>query len=471
MKSAVETLNPTRVKLTVEVPYDELKPSLDAAYKTIGSQVTVPGFRKGKVPPRIIDQRFGRGAVIEEAVNTSLPGFYLKAVEESDVRPLGQPEVDVTSVPDPATGGDLKFTAEVDVRPDFTLPDLEAVEVTVDDVVVGDEQVNEQLDTLRERFGSLTVVDRPAAEGDFLSIDLSATIDGEEIDSVKGISYRVGSGEMLPGMDDVLPGLSAGETTTFTSALAGGERAGEDSLVSITVQSVKERVLPEADDEFAQLASEFDTLDELKESLLEQADQTARYQQGIQARERLLDVLLAAVEIPVPEGLIKQEVKQHLENEGKAEDDEHGVEVAEEARKAFKAQLLLDAIAEKEQVAVGQQELIEYLLASAQQYRMEPNEFIKAVDEAGQVPQMVAEVGRRKGLAQVLERAVVKDESGETIDLAALFPRSEEASDEVGVIDGNAEDDHEGHDHDHEGHGHGHGHAPAAGDPTALPTF
>jgi trigger factor len=471
VKSAVETLNPTRVKLTVEVPYDELKPSLDAAYKTIGSQVTVPGFRKGKVPPRIIDQRFGRGAVIEEAVNEALPKFYLQAVEESEVRPLGQPEVDVTSVPDPTTGGELKFTAEVDIRPEFTLPDLDAVEVTVDDVVVGDEQVNEQLDTLRERFGSLTVVDRPAVDGDFLSIDLGATIDGDEIDSVKGISYRVGSGEMLAGMDDVLPGLSAGETTTFTSPLAGGERAGEDSLVTITVQSVKERTLPEADDDFAQLASEFDTLDELKESLREQADQTARYQQGIQARERLLDTLLAAVEIPVPEGLIKQEVKQHLENEGKAEDDEHGVEVAEEARKAFKAQLLLDAIAEKEQVAVGQQELIEYLLASAQQYRMEPNEFIKAVDEAGQVPQMVAEVGRRKGLAQVLERAVVKDESGATIDLASLFPQTEEAaSDEVGVIDGDEHD----HDHDdHEGHGHGHGHtpAPAAGDPTALPTF
>jgi trigger factor len=461
VKSAVETLNPTRVKLTVEVPYDELKPSLDAAYKTIGSQVTVPGFRKGKVPPRIIDQRFGRGAVIEEAVNSSLPGFYRQAIEESEVRPLGQPEVDVTAVPDPTTGGELKFTAEVDVRPEFTLPDLDAVEVTVDNLVVGDEQVNEQLETLRERFGSLTVVDRPAQDGDFLSIDLGATIDGEEIDSVKGISYRVGSGEMLPGMDDVLPGLSAGETTTFTSALAGGERAGEDSLVTITVQSVKERTLPEADDEFAQLASEFDTLDELKESLREQAEQTARYQQGIQARERLLDTLLEAVEIPVPEGLIKQEVKQHLENEGKAEDDEHGVEVAEEARKAFKAQLLLDAIAEQEQVAVGQQELIEYLLASAQQYRMEPNEFIKAVDEAGQVPQMVAEVGRRKGLAQVLERAVVKDEAGEIIDLKALFPQSEEApSDEV--IEGEVTDEDESTEQPQR---------PAASDPTALPSF
>jgi trigger factor len=469
VKSAVETLNPTRVKLTVEVTYDELKPSLDAAYKTIGSQVVVPGFRKGKVPPRIIDQRFGRGAVIEEAVNEALPRFYLKAVEESEVRPLGQPEVDVTAVPDPATGGELKFTAEVDVRPEFALPELDGVEVTVDDVNIGDEQVDERLETLRERFGSLATIDRPAKDGDFLSIDLGATIDGDEIDSVKGISYQVGSGEMLVGMDDVLPGLSAGETTTFTSPLAGGDRAGEDSLVTITVQAVRERTLPEADDEFAQLASEFDTLDELKESLREQADQEARYQQGLQARERLLDVLLEAVDIPVPEGLIKQEVKQHLENEGKTEDDEHGVEVAEEARKAFRAQLLLDAIAEAEQVAVGQQELIEYLLASAQQYRMEPNEFIKAVDEAGQVPQMVAEVGRRKALAQVLERAAVKDESGNPIDLQSLFPQTEEADDDVvGVIDGAAEqDDDQGHVQDDERPVQ----RPALGDPTALPSF
>jgi trigger factor len=474
VKSAVETLNPTRVKLTVEVPYDELKPSLDAAYKNIASQVVVPGFRKGKVPPRIIDQRFGRGAVIEEAVNEALPKFYAQAVEESNVSPLGQPEVDVTGVPDPTSGGELTFTAEVDVRPEFTLPELDAVEVTVDDLNIGEEQVNEQLETLRERFGSLATVDRPAAEGDFLSIDLGATIDGDEIDSVKGISYRVGSGEMLEGMDDVLPGLSAGETTTFTSPLAGGDRAGEDSLVTITVQSVKERTLPDADDDFAQLASEFDTLDELKTSLQEQAEQEARYQQGIQARERLLDNLLAAVEIPVPEGLIKAEVKQHLEGEGKAEDDEHGIEVAEQARKSFQAQLLLDAIAEKEQVSVGQQELIEYLLASAQQYRMDPNEFIKAVDSAGQVPQMVAEVGRRKALAQVLERAVVKDESGNTIDLASLFPASEDVLEddtalEGEVVEGETSESNTQIDDDE---------APAAvttrsaaGDPTALPNF
>jgi trigger factor len=301
----------------------------------------------------------------------------------------------------------------------------------VDDVAVGDEAVEERLTSLRERFGSLKTVDRPAADGDFLSIDLKAEIDGDEIDSVTGVSYQVGSGEMLAGMDDVLPGLSAGETTTYTTPLAGGDRAGEDSVVTITVQAVKERELPEADDEFAQLASEFDTLAELRESLKEQAEQVARYQQGLQARERLLEKLLDAVEIPVPEGLIENEVKQHLTNEGKAEDDEHGVEVAEEARKSFKAQMLLDAIVEKQSVQVSQQELIEYLLSSAQQYRMDPNEFIKAVDEAGQIPQMVSEVSRRKALAQVLEKAVISDESGNVIDLESLFPRQEEPAEEA----------------------------------------
>ncbi|HET9657901.1 MAG TPA: trigger factor [Kineosporiaceae bacterium] len=432
MKSAVETLNPTRVKLTIEVPFDELKPSLDAAYKTIAGQVNVPGFRKGKVPPRIIDQRFGRGVVLEEAVNSALPRFYAKAVEESDVRPLGQPEVDVTEVPDPTGGGELKFTAEVDVRPEFTLPDLSAVEVTVDDVEVTDEDVQARLDNLRARFGTLVPVERPVADDDFVSVDISAEIDGEEIDSVKGVSYQVGSGNMLDGMDEALRDLSAGETTTFVTPLAGGDRAGQDAQVTVTVQSVKVRELPALDDDFAQLASEFDTLDELRDNLREQAANAKRFEQGIQARERLLEKLLDAVEIPVPEGLVSAEVHRHLESEHRLEDEEHRAEVEEETRKGVRTQLLLDAIAEAEQVSVGQQELIEYLVISAQQYGMDPNEFAKAMDEAGQVPAMVGEVARRKGLATVLERAVVKDASGNPVDLNALAPQRAGVEEEAG---------------------------------------
>jgi trigger factor len=431
VKSAVETLNPTRVKLSVEVPFDELKPSLDAAYTSISKQVNIPGFRKGHVPPRIIDQRIGRGAVIEEAVNEALPHFYAQAVEETDVRPLGQPSVDVTEVPDPAKGGELKFTVEVDVRPELNLPDLEGIPVTVDDLDVTDADVDERLETLRQRFGTLVGVDRPAADGDFVSLDISARIGDEEIDSVSGVSYEVGSGTMLQGMDEAILGLQAGETSTFSAPLAGGDHAGEDAQVTVTVQSVKVRELPPPDDDFAQLASEFDTLQELRDDLRTQVAQVKRMEQGMQARERLLEHLTETVDVPVPEGIVADEVHRHLEGEDRLEDDDHRAEVELEARKAFKTQLLLDAVAEKVQVSVGQQELVEYVVASAQQYGMEANAFAKAVDEAGQIPAMVAEVARRKALAALLEKARVTDASGHEVDLSELFASPEDADDDV----------------------------------------
>jgi trigger factor len=332
----------------------------------------------------------------------------------------------------------------------------------VDDVSVGDAEVDAQLQNLRERFGTLVPVEREVRTGDFITLDIAATIDDQEIDSVTGVSYEVGSGQMLEGMDDVLPGMSAGETTTYTTPLAGGDRAGEEALVRLNVQSVKERNLPEADDDFAQLASEFDTLDELKADLRRQAEQVARYQQGLQAREKLVDVLLEKVEIPVPESLIEDEVKRHLESEGKELDDPHREEVEVEARKAFQAQLLLDAVVEAKQVSVGQQELVEYLVATAQQYRMDPNEFAQAVEGANQIPAMVAEVARRKALAVLLETAVVKEESGAVVDLEAIFPKTPESEAEDGDEAGTGEP----------------GErrpavqtVPSADDPTALPTF
>ncbi len=422
MKSDVETLSPTRVKLTVEVPYAELEPSMAKAYKEIGSQIQVPGFRKGKVPQRIIDQRVGRGAVLQEAINEALPTFYGQAAEEAKIRPLGQPEVDITDVPDPAKGGDLKFTVEVDVRPTVTLPDFSTLAVQIDDVEVTDADVDERLESLRERFGTLVGVDRPAAEGDFVSIDLIARIDGEEIDSANGISYQVGSGSMLEGMDEALVGLSAGEPTTFTTPLAGGEHAGKDAEVSLTAVSVKERQLPDADDEFAELASEFDTLDELRDDLRAQAQQAKKFEQGVVARDRVLDALLAAVDVPVPEKVVKAEVDSHLEGEDRLEDDEHRAEVTEEVTKGLRTQFVLDAVVEANGVAVNQNELIEYLVAQAPRYGMDANAFAQAVDEAGQVPAMVAEVARRKGLAVVLEQATITDPAGNTVNLDDLVP-------------------------------------------------
>lgn len=454
MKSAVETLNPTRVKLTVEVPFDELKPSLDAAYKTIGGQITVPGFRAGKVPARIIDQRVGRGAVLQEAVNDALPRFYGQAVEENKIRPLGQPEVDVTEVP-AEDGQDLKFTIEVDVRPELTLPEYDgvAIEVDVIDSEATTADVESRMTALRQRFGTLTGVDRVAGTGDFVSIDLVAKIGDEDIDAAKGISYEIGAGNMIDGLDDALVGMAAEESKTFTAPLSGGEHEGKDAEIDVTVQSVKERVLPDLDDDFAQLASEFDTLEELTADITAQAERAKKMEQGVQARDKVLEYLLDNTEIPIPEGIVEAEVTQHLEGESRLEDDEHRAEVGENTRKAMRSQFLLDAIAEKEQISVGQPELIEYLVMSSQQYGMDPNEFAKAVDEGGQIPAMVAEVARRKALAAVLEKATIVDTAGTAIDLDELNVGAEALGYDEGADDeGHDHEDHDHEDHDHEDH-------------------
>ncbi|HMT89896.1 MAG TPA: trigger factor [Dermatophilaceae bacterium] len=426
MKSAVETLSPTRVKLLVEVPFDELKPELDKAYQTIASSIQIPGFRKGKVPSRIIDQRVGRGAVVQEAVNEALPRFFAEAAEAENLKAIGRPEVEVTAVP-LADGEDFEFTVETDVRPEIELPELDGITVQVDDVAVSDDDVEERLTDLQQRFGTLVGVDRAVETGDHVSIDLAARIGDTDIDSVEGISYEVGSGNMLEGMDDALVGMTAGETKTFTAPLAGGEHEGQDADCTVTVQSVKVRELPELDDEFAQLASPFDTLDELKDDLRSQAEQAKKFEQGVQARDKVLEHLLEVTEVPVPDGIVEDEVNSHLEGENRLDDDEHRAEVDENTRKALKAQFLLDALAEKLEVNVEQPELIEYLIMSAQQYGMDPNQFAQAIDSQGQIGSMVQEVARRKALAAVLEQATVTDTSGNAVDLNALVPEAEDA--------------------------------------------
>lgn len=432
MKSSVEQLDPTRVKISVDVPYAELKPSIDEAYKTIGAQVTIPGFRQGKVPSRIIDQRVGRPAVIQEAVNNGLDGFYREAVEEHDLKPLGQPEVEISEVPglDGTEDGDLTFTVEVDVRPTIELPAYDTISVEVDPIEVTDEDVDAELEQLRTRFGTLSSVDRPAAKDDFVTLDLVATIDGEEIDTASDISYQVGAGTMLDGMDEALDGLSAGETTTFETTFAGGEHAGETGTVSITLSAVKVRELPEADDDFAQLASEFDTMDELRTDLREQAAKQKETDQGAQARDKVLESLIETLNVPVPEKVVTDEVERHLESESRVDDDEHRTEVTEETERNLRTQFILDSIAEAEEVEVTQPELIEYLISASQQYGMNPNEFAQMLDSSGQVNALVGEVSRRKALAAALAGAVVKDTAGNVIDMEEFTSPAEEEAPE-----------------------------------------
>lgn len=394
MKSTVETLSATRVRLSIDLAYDEMSEHVTEAYKKISGQVNIPGFRKGKVPPAMIDQRVGRGVVIDEAINLALPEFYGQAAREHEVLVIGRPTVEIKEFKDKES---LSFTVEVDVRPEVKLPDFSKITIEVDDVKVTDEDISEQIEALRARFGTLITVERAAANGDFVTIDLNAKIDGKEVDggSAKGISYEVGSDRMIEGLDAALVGLKAGDTKTFTTQLVGQEE-GQSGDVEVKVEAVKERELPPLDDAFAKLASEFDTLDALRADISDRLERVKKLEQGAQARDRLVEKLLADLEIPLPENLIESEIHDHLERENRLEDSVHRAEVDTEVRVSMKSDFLLDAVVKAEKVEVNEAELTEYLIRTSSRYGMAPDQFAQEISKAGQISAMVADVARAK---------------------------------------------------------------------------
>ncbi|MFB8386619.1 trigger factor [Microbacterium sp. NPDC055910] len=436
VNSTVEKLSPTRVKLNITVSPDELKPSIAHAYEHIAKDVQIPGFRKGKVPAPIIDQRIGRVAVLEHAVSDGLDGFFRDAVAANELRVIGRPNAEVTEWPNEKDfSGDLEVTIEVDVRPEFELPAFDTITVEVDAVETDEAAIDEELDRLRGRFGTLIAVDRPAATGDFVELDLVATIGDTEIDRAEGVSYEVGSGELLEGIDEAVDSLTAGEDTTFRSKLVGGDHAGEEAEVSVTVTAVKERELPDADDDFAQMASEFDTIAELRESLAERVGQQSVFAQGAAARDKFIEKLITEIDIPVPAQLIEDEVHNHLEGENRLDDDVHRAEVAEASEKQFKTQMLLDKLAEESDVQVSQEELTQYLIQSASQYGMAPQEFVNALQEGNQLPAMVGEVARNKALAVALGKVTVVDTNGKPVDLTGFVAVEDEPAAEEDVVE------------------------------------
>ncbi|UOQ60930.1 trigger factor [Leucobacter rhizosphaerae] len=431
-KTTAEKLTPTRAKLSVALTLDELEPYLKQAYKTIAEQVSIPGFRKGKVPAPIIDQRVGREAVIQEAVNASLDDFYQGALAESGERPMGRPTADVAQWPDAKdASSELELVFEVEVRPEFTLPKYDGLKLTVDTAEVDEAAIEDELTKLRERFGTLVTVERPAKTGDFVELDLTARIDGKDVDQASGVSYEVGAGNLLAGTDEAIETLTAGETTTFSSQLLGGEYEGQDAEVEVTLTAVKERELPEADDEFAQLASEFDTIAELRDSLKDQVARASVFAQGQQARDLFTETLIEQAGIPVSEELVEEEVHRHLEGEGRLEDDEHRAEVRVSSEKQIQLQLLLDAIVEAEGVTPTQNELSQYIFQSAQQYGMEPTEFLQAISQGNQMGVILGEVTRNKALAVALGKAKVVDQAGKAVDLSEFTAVDDEAEAEV----------------------------------------
>ena len=425
MKTAVEKLNPTLAKIQVDVPFEEFKPFLSKTYKELAEQIQMPGFRKGKIPNQLIEQRVGYDFVVENALNEGLNGFYQQALTENELTPLAQPEVDVQKKPEQNDReADVSVAIEVVVRPEVELPDYEGLKVEVDAAEVTPEDEQKALDELRGRFGTLINVERPAAQDDFVTLDLNAMIGEEEVDAANDLSYQVGAGTMLEGLDEAITGLSAGEDATFETTLAGGEHSGEAATVKVKVTAVKERELPEVDDEFAQLASEFDTIDELKEDLKKQAAQSKIAEQGNAARDKVLDKLVELVEVPVPEKVVEDQIEQHFNNpnaEADHDSEEHRAEVRENTERAFRNEVVLDAVADKEEVGVEQSELIDYIISMSSQYGMDPNQFAQMLDSSGQAGMMVGEVRRSKALAAVLEKAEVVDTEGNAVDLSSYI--------------------------------------------------
>ena len=449
MKSTVETLSPTRVKLAIEVPFDELKPSLQKAYREIGAQVQVPGFRRGKIPAAVIDQRVGRGAVLNEAVQEAIPQQILAAVREHDVKTLGRPEVEITEFADNAP---LKFTAEVDVRPEITVPDLKTISVTVPAVEIGDNEIDEQINGLRERFATLKTVERPAAENDYVQLDLNATVDGEEVPggSATNISHEVGSKQLLPGLDEALVGLSAGDTASFTSQLVGGDFAGRDADVAVTVRTVKEKELPPLDDDFAQLASEFDSLDELRDDLRTRLGRVKRVEQLYAARDKALAQLVEAAEVPAPEGVVRDEVDQRrqamtdeLERMGASMEEYLAVEqksaedvdkeLSDAAIEGVRVQLLLDTLADQEDIQVSDDEFGHEIVHRAQRVGVAPQQYYDQLIKSGSAAAVFGDVRRGKALASVMEQVTMNDTDGNVLTLDDLRAAGE--------------DEHAGHNH------------------------
>ncbi|MDQ7905523.1 trigger factor [Phytohabitans sp. ZYX-F-186] len=451
MKSTVETLSPTRVRLAIEVPFVELEPSLKKAYREIASQVQIPGFRRGKVPAAVIDQRVGRAAVINEAIQEAIPAQILAAVREHDVKMLGRPELE--TFPEIQDGQPLVFTAEIDVRPEITLPDLSTIEISVDELQIADSEIDDQVSGLRERFATLKTVERPAQEGDYVQIDLAATVDGEEVPggSATNISHEVGSKQLLPGLDEVLVGLSAGDSATFVSQLVGGDFAGRDADVSVTVRTVKEKQLPELDDEFAQLASEFDTLDELRDDLRERVTRVKKVEQLYAARDKALAELVKVADVPAPEGVVREEVEhrkeamtdqlerigasleEYLAAEEKTE-EQIDTELTDAATEGVKIQLLLDTLADAEEVQVSDDEFGHEIMHRAQRAGVQPQQYYDQLVRAGTAGAVFGDVRRGKALALVMERIKITDSAGNELNMDDLR--------------GGSADEHD-HDHDH----------------------
>jgi trigger factor len=457
--STIERLSETSAKLTFTVPFAELKPHIDKAYKDIAGKVSIAGFRKGKVPRALIDQRYGRGAVLQEAIDAVLPGAYEAAIAEQQITPLGPPEIDVTKLED---DDKVEFTALVDVRPDFDLPDFTTIKIDVTDADVTDEQVNERVELLRQRFATYSDVDRAAKKGDYVIFDLSAAQDGKELEDSQahGMTYQVGTGGLIDGLDDAVKGLNAGESKTFSSQLVGGVHKDEPADITITVSKVQKQELPEVDAEFAGLVSEYDTAEEMIAGLRDSLERMARLEQASQARDKALDAVIDAADFPLPESMVagevearKEQITDQLSRMGMSIEDylergeettkdpeEFWADMAKHSERAIRAQIILDKIAEERAIPVSQEDLTQLLLQKAEENGSTPDEEAKHMVEHNHMAEWLGDIRRGKAVGLIVNSAKVVDASGRQINVAGLrsdgtFAQAEAQSDQEQIAD------------------------------------
>lgn len=429
MKTSLTRESASKVRLSVEATAEEVAPSLARAVKALGEQVKIPGFRKGKVPQKVLESRLGADAVREAALNEAIPALMTKAVEEQELQPIAPPNVDVTSYD---LGGDLVFDATVEVRPEFELPDLAGIKVRRPSASATDEEIEDQLGRLRDRFATLNTVERPANPGDFALIDIHGTLDGAQVEALSGTDqlFEVAQGFPIQEIDQQLTGAKAGDILEFDAQVpdgVGGDVAGKQVRFRILVKEVKQKDLPALDDEFAKTASEFETLEELRTDVRERIDKVKAVQVDAEVRNRVLEELLAEVDVEAPDALVNQEMAYRLhrfEDQLRAagmtldeymqandfSDEQVEADLRTQAERNVRAQMILEEIGRKEGFQVTKEELEQEVRYHAETMRIPADELAKELSDRGRILAMAGDIIRRKALNHVVELADIEEE-------------------------------------------------------------
>ena len=466
MKTLVEPLEGNKVRLSIEVDESEFEPALDAAFKRIAREVRLPGFRPGKAPRKLLEARLGVGVAREEAIREAVPGYYTDAVVEHDVDVIAQPEIDITGGQEE---GPVTFDAVVEVRPVVEVAGYGSLRVELPSPVVTEADIDEQVERMRAQYADLVTVDRPAADGDIVKIDIDGSRDGEPIEglSASGYAFEVGLGTLVPELDENLRGASAGDHLEFS----GDDHHHDDDELDeeghaphgpidfvVDVEEVQEKVLPDLTDEWAKEASEFDTIDELRDDLRARMTRSRAAQAESNLRERTAEALAALVDVELPEPMISNEMQQRIQDlalrlqaQGlnleqylamTGQPQEQFVEsLREMANEAVQVDLALRAVALAEGIEATEDELDEEFAGVAERIGESPERVRSEFERNGQVSDVRSDLRKRKALDWLVEQVEIVDPDGNPIDRADLLAPLDDTDIEDEIEDLDIEDD------------------------------